>query len=289
MKNINLQVSGRLGNQLFEWAYAHDLALRFNCRVQPFVDSRHFDSSAESIFLDPILKCDLLEFQTRHDRLGTALSGLDKLANSSNSIAERIEVILGMHRERDAYQIHEPKNKPRLVTGFFINSTPALNNASHIKQHLESKFVSLSVDSLIGGLLQGQPYQAVHIRRGDFIGLKGTFGLLDEKWYLKNLDPTLPIVLATDDLNGANHLIKALKPRIVLAPSEFTAWQTLGIIAHANRLILSNSTFSWWSGFYATQLGKSVYYPTPYYRTKSWERDVLFIDSFIASQSSFES
>lgn len=283
-----MHVSGRLGNQLFEWAFAHELASRFSAVVQPVIDSRHFDRNQESIFKDPQLLCDLILDQKNSEIIGLTFSALDKFASMGIFRTHFIEKLFQISRQNDAYILQEIYKRPRIISGFYINAQHVISNASHLYTHLESKFESLELSQKISEILGKEPFQAIHIRRGDFTTMKETFGLLNLEWYLNNIDKNLPLLVATDDMSGSQEIINALNPSFVLEPSQYSAWETLGILARSKRLVMANSTFSWWAGFCSAQAGNQPIFPKPFYRSEPWKNELLQIPGVLEQASSFE-
>lgn len=282
-----MHVSGRLGNQLFEWSFAHELANRFQSEIQPVIDSRHFSLHQESIFTDLELLCDSIRIQENSEIAGLTFSILDKISALKLLKTKSAEVYLGISRQSDAYILQEITRRPRLVSGFYINSSHVSSNSSHLYQHLRSKFESLRLSEKIQQNIGSEPFQAIHIRRGDFITMKETFGLLNLDWYANNIRRDLPLVVATDDLEGSREIIDALKPAHVLDPETYSPWETLGILASARRLVMANSTFSWWAGFCSVQAGNLAIFPKPFYRSEPWKNELLYFPGFSEARSSF--
>lgn len=282
-----MHVSGRLGNQLFEWSFAHELARSFQAEIHPVVDSRHFSLNQESIFTDDVLLCDSIRTQRKSEIAGLTFSILDKIATLESFKTKSAEEFFGISRQSDAYIVQEISKRPRLVSGFYINSSHVISNSSHLYQHLRSKFDSLELSEKIQRKFGAEPFQAIHIRRGDFIAMKETFGLLNLDWYEKNILRDLPLIVATDDIEGSREIIDALMPAYVLDPEAYSAWETLGILASAQRLVMANSTFSWWAGFCSVQTGNVAIFPKPFYRSEPWKNDLLLFPGFIESRSSF--
>lgn len=113
----------------------------------------------------------------------------------------------------------------------------------------------------------------LHIRRGDFNQFAGEIGLLSEEYYkaaiekLINYDSNLSIVTISDDMNEA----KKIFPKQFLSLNRFNDGslfpekpaELLLTMSSAKNLILSNSTFSLWSGILA-QHSKYIIYPLPF-------------------------
>lgn len=287
---MKIQVSGRLGNQLFQWAFAHELAEYFNESVTPVVDPIHFPIGQNSIYVGGLSKCCHIGDQISSRNLGYILKFFDKLKNINQKIAIKVWNLAGFYRESDAYTVpilEKLTKKPRFLTGFYISELYVLKHRSHLHEMLTEKFTKES--ELISSKIDlPDAFQAVHVRRGDFSSLKDSFGLLSRDWYLQNLDQNLPIVLATDDLLGARDVISAISPQFILDPANFSPWETLGILSKAKQIVLSNSTFGWWSGFCAAENGGTVIYPHPFYKSSKDDQLSLSLPNVRKCQSFFE-
>jgi hypothetical protein len=286
--SIKMQLNGRLGNQLFLWAYAHELWDVYNVPVRPFSDKFHFPIGNPTVFDDAAMLCPGVLPQTRSDFSGFVLKSLDKIASQNSSTAATIENLLKIQRQKDAYELPELKSKPNMVTGYYINASMVSRNSAHLLEHLKHKFTELpKLNDEYRDLLTME-YEAIHIRRGDYTKLSNTFGLLDSSWYERNLRRKKPLVVATDDLPGSSEVIKALSPEYILDPSKVSPWQTMSILGSARRLIMANSTFSWWAGYIGSHNGAEVVFPSPFYKSEPWRNRVLEFESCLPANSSFE-
>lgn len=286
--SIKMQLNGRLGNQLFLWAYAHELWDVYNVPIRPFSDKFHFPIGNSTVFDDASMLCQGVLPRSRSDFSGLILKSLDKLAAHKGSIATTIENLIKIQRQKDAYEMPELKFKPNIVTGYYINASMVSRNAEHLLEHLKHKFTELpKLDEQYRDLLT-MKYEAIHIRRGDYTKLSKTFGLLDLNWYERNIGRKYPLVVATDDLSGSSEVIKALSPEYILDPSRVSPWQTMSILGSAQRLIMANSTFSWWAGYIGSHNGAEVVFPSPFYKSEPWRNKVLEFESCIPANSSFE-
>ncbi len=262
MKPI-VHLSGRLGNQLFQWSFAHLLSISRNTSVSLFADEHHHGISKKSE-IGKFLNCEHVIDGGSREFLGLQLKSLDWLYSRNKEWSVGISKLLGWNRSMDANQVPQDLRRGHKFSGFYQDYKQVL---------MASRIID---DELIRILDQNFPeenkelpseYQFVHIRRGDLINLSNSYGLLGFEWYRDNLDPKLPIVASTDDLVGSRDLIIKLKPDLVLDPLEYTALETLSVMSNSKRLIMGNSTLSWWGGYSATVRGGISVFPDPLYLT----------------------
>ncbi len=123
----------------------------------------------------------------------------------------------------------------------------------------------------------------VHIRRGDYKLHRNTIGILGTNYYKNALrtvgenNPRVPVWLFTDDLVGAQGVIRSLDfefDQIVSTDSELSAAETMLLMSEGSSIIIANSTFSWWSAYLGRE-SCEVIAPFPWYRTNSIEAGLI--------------
>lgn len=277
------QLSGRLGNQLFQWAFAHVMAVHYGSRVQLFMDSAHANPVRGDDVYSHIKPCEHTEIIGHKNLTGLLIKNLDRAFTVSKSLTLSVEGRFKMIRTRNSYIIPIlPNTQPTIITGFFINSKSVEAIENFAFRELESQIEQIEIP-----LRLPKRYQFMHIRRGDYATSSTTYGLLGEAYYAKNRDFDLPLIIGTDDVNGAASFIRELKADYVFSPSNSSAWQTLRIMAMAESLVLANSTLSWWGGFLASNRGNSVFSPTPFYKDDLHNNDALQYKKFTKVKSEF--
>ena len=277
------QLSGRLGNQLFQWAFAHTLAERYNSQLTLFMDKTHANGFVGDDLFARLVPCPHIKKVSRNDKLGLLIKGLDKIALSSELPGRLLKNQPYLLRTFDSYQIPElPPLIPKLITGFFINS----KNVELMETTLLPELEQL-VQSVDSNFPLPPKYQYVHIRRGDYVSNATTYGLLGTEHYKRYLDKNLPLIIGTDDKESSAGIIKDLQPSFVFSPENTTAWQALKMMANAESLILANSTLSWWGGFLASNRDKNVFSPSPFYKNEFSNNQRLQYKKFIEVDSVF--
>lgn len=123
-------------------------------------------------------------------------------------------------------------------------------------------------------VIQEKQSLAIHFRRGDYVQLKETFGLLSNQYYFEAVKAIraeykfTDVFIFSDDLSHAKEMNLTYTNAMihyVTPPPESSAAESLMLMSAAGGLILSNSTFAWWSAV----LGKIDHVTCP----KTWFRN----------------
>jgi hypothetical protein len=117
---------------------------------------------------------------------------------------------------------------------------------------------------------------AIHMRRGDYLNHKDSFGVLEDNYYLSALEAMLDrrelekIYIFSDSPECINDFQKKLKLNSeIISPSDLKTSETLVLMSRCSAIITSNSTFSFWAAILATH--NDVIYPDPWFRsTGGW-------------------
>jgi Glycosyl transferase family 11 len=253
------QLSGRLGNQLFEWAFAHKIASHYNKPVKLFHDRFHLSKPGDDLTsLGYICSHHVEVSQANHT--GLLLKILDfstKYFRGITNFAEK----MGILRSNNSFLLPIlTRSRPRVISGFCINKLVV----EEFETELEEDLCQI-LDSVVLLVPSELNYQVIHVRKGDYLTTDTSYGVLTADYYLKNLGSEKISIVVTDDLDGAPEIVRRIKPNYVFTPRNSTAWETLKIMQHSNRLLMANSTLSWWGGFLASRRGSQVISPNPFY------------------------
>lgn len=232
------------------------------------------------------LECGHIVNPATFDVFGAVLLIIDKLR-------EKGSILVTLTRNRLFREsIYDPtagklSEKSSFVTGFFIHKS----NVERVKSTVSFEFRA-ALEDVFKKNWEGklpEKYEAVHIRKGDFKLHQDTYGILSNQYYLNVVQKELPLVVVTDFREESSELISILKPFQIYDSSNSTAWDALAIMSRAEVLHISNSTLSWWGGFGASELGKKVLMPSPFYKSlNSKESNKIFkIENFQTSPANF--
>ena len=283
-RHISIQMSGRLGNQLFQWAFAHQVAIKYASKIQPIYDSIHEHRGYESNLSSLEIPCSHVSQSKRRDSVGYLLAGLDKINSKSARFGRYISGKLRILRTEDHDEIPLlPSIAPNLVTGFFINWKVVQGIEILLAEELKIALENVEIPFRVEG-----HFQVLHVRRGDFKSLKDTFGVLSSEYYSRNLDRSLPTYICTDDEDLVPDVQLATDAISVFGPSDLNPIQTLKLMSEASSVVMSNSTLSWWGGFLCKQNGGRALLPKPYYKYLNEDAINFQMPGFILAPSIFE-
>ena len=272
---MRVQLSGRLGNQLFELAHAFELSKKTNQNFSLVWDEHSYANG-----LDEDLSTLNLSYLQKNNLVGLAFKILDKVKKHSPLLEYALCRALGIYREE-----HKKRSKiTRVVSGFYQDYLWAEKSYIEMAELLAKakKQVQYQVDKLN----LPKDYQVIHYRCGDYLGHKGNFGFISVDYYKANIYRGLPTVVLTDSFERANELFKPLDNLKVISPDECDAWAALIVMSEARSIISSNSTLSWWGAFFAIKQGGKAIIPKPFFA--NGVQTSLFHPEFATAESIFE-
>lgn len=248
------QITGGLGNQMFQYAIGKAISLQHN----------------------EILKLDITSYDKFKPHNGYRLNALninENIANPSEIKKFRLlsyfSTLSGKQRlkeqERTIYDPEVFKYNNVYLNGYWHNE----NYFKNIKNILEKEFTpkeSLSIDAK--NYLQtviGSNSISVHIRRGDYLK-HPNLGVLDLNYYKRAIKFFLenqqnPIFyFFSDDLNWCKENFSFVERKIFIE-NTLSEVEDLHLMTNCRHNIIANSTFSWWGAWLNNNVNKMVIAP----------------------------
>ena len=259
-------IQGGLGNQLFQWFFAHEIRESSEFRLYRNIPVGPAAQIVYEFGLTPIFPSCAHYKAIETDNRNLLPRIFDRLWTIT--ILRPALSFLGYNREdpRSGIKAHKAGSRKIIyANGYFQNWQYAENQRETIQRELvpilEEKYTDLCrrFDLL-------EPYTAIHVRRGDYRADQNPqtrIGSLADKyfidWALENSSKRL--ILLAEHKSDVKELISILKPFLVLDNQSTTAWEALAILSHASSLLGSNSTLSWWGAWVANARGGNVFLP----------------------------
>lgn len=248
---IGVSIQCRLGNQLFQYAFATALAERLNTNfflvegAEKLVLTQYFDLNGYNKIENLIKK---LYFKVKTGQLFNSLQGIE--IESPEAEFKDNQVYMGYFQSEL----------------FFQNIAKQLLTSITIK----SKYIK-NYNKLYRNLYAQEKIIAVHIRRGDYLKLGywwkenlGSDNLSLPLAYYRRCLATVDdlssykIVLVSDDIDFVKKNFAKLDNVVFASNDIMTDFQ---ILLNADICVLSNSSFSWWAAYLNPKKNKKVFCP----------------------------
>ncbi|WP_295674847.1 alpha-1,2-fucosyltransferase [uncultured Mucilaginibacter sp.] len=244
---IAVRLEGRLGNQLFQYAFIHSVSKKLKTRF--FIDKSVINFMVPAYF----------ELKQTHlsvlDKYIFTISGYKNIFNYHLKVAcyKLLKGIYGLRElvfENELSPGEQLKgiNDKLLYTGFFqseayfIDHKKEVVNLFSVKKSHREQF-----KNIFKTLPASKKYVTVHIRRGDYSGLDLVLSAdyykraihsihTDENYY----------IFISDDFEFINREFGHIENKYLSGNTEIIDFQFL---THADICILSASSFSWWGAY----------------------------------------
>ncbi|TDH21591.1 alpha-1,2-fucosyltransferase [Segetibacter sp. 3557_3] len=253
---IGVKLNGRLGNQLFQYAFAYSIAKKLNTpfyldtQEQILID-RYFDVPLP--LFNRFLK--LLEFRGGHKVRLAILRAFQKRfktvtfpdAGDPRELLGQVEddtFYEGFFQSRTFFREYEQE----IIARFQIKKPFRINPAAHFEQ--------------------GYASILVHVRRTDYLNiyfkeLNTTNVALSKEYFYKGLDHLTASIKSNYKIYVISDDINLVKQEFLDIPHEVKYLQNafvvdLQLIMNADYLVISNSSFSWWGAFLNTKVKQVV-------------------------------
>jgi hypothetical protein len=259
-QKISLELRGGIGNQLFGIATALFLIQRFDKTIR--VSTSNIDRN-HSVTGSKVERMGFPKeiFLTRYEMTKSRTKRKISLRNHPLVIIE--EDAGASFEEKNEKLIKSIKSHHGsceiLITGFFQDFAYA-DSISNFHEYVKLENPTINLP---------ENFIAVHIRLSDYQNHKSTLGILATKYYrdavklaLDKFD--LPVLIFSDDIATARYMFD-VNPgedfKFMNSTSMKDPLTTFNVLARANVMILSNSTFSYWAA-YLNKNAQLIIYPS---------------------------
>lgn len=223
---------------------------------------------------DRPLEIDFLANQCTHNViikkttiLGLAFRIIDKFKLEKYSLTNKLLKLLGFYSfPSPASQLLFDSSKPTVVRSYFQR----FDFVNAVWETIAEEITAAITQSRVDWNFDLTECTVVHVRRGDTLSLKDTYGLLSVAYFNQNSVAGQRTVISTDDSNLPNEYRTKLKPTSVISPKDASAWEAFTLMVDGKAFVGSNSTLSWWASYIRSKAGASdTFLPHP------WTKKVL--------------
>lgn len=269
MKDNVVVMSGGLGNQLFQFAFLHNLSDLKRGTISCLFPITQ--DGARDFMLSPLCsRCTHVgKVKTRSSRF------IDFRFKALGFIQYRFPKIFKIFLsgldfiEQNTYSFENSDISFKYYSGYFQHWKHVFNSLESFESELDF-VINEQLESLPEFFSQSR-YGVVHFRQGDMLNYRKTMGNLNFEYFkdsistaLKDCGEELRIIVLTDDKDAALKHFSNLAAEIY-GPDEISEWQGLAAMSTAKFVITSNSTFSWWGALLASRRGGIAYIPNPWF------------------------
>lgn len=267
-------IAGGLGNQLFMIAAGIEQSNRLGIRLR--LDTSHFESKKLRHFDAAAVFPELVGHQGKNLWRTYSIG-----QGRTIPIPQRIHGAtrrLYVERNHTVYSDRINRVRPdTTLLGYFQSEKYFTNSRETIQEHLQ--FADLTEqESVFVERLKDYPAITLHLRRGDLLLKQNGVPKLSGMPYaeraiqlLRRAGDTHPVRIFTDSpqvIRGeleqhTSEIFDTRNIEIIGPDPQIGAVATLLGMASGSNLVLSNSTFSWWAGWLATQLNNRTLVVTP--------------------------
>jgi hypothetical protein len=276
-------VSHGLGNQLFQYAFAHHLALQQNCKVSientPIVSKLGHGKSEVFQLSDLLNSCNHLDFKRHYTINNYSLLGRFlfkvKIANWLKSLLLNSKSYeLDLETRKTSFQFFSRSGEaaflPTSFQGFWQNWRYVEPNSDEIFAEINA-----FINELTPIILQNKNSKLLvcHVRRGDFLirDRSKELGIVPLRCYIEKINqiklrvPGIQILTFTDSKDNLVSEDGFEEMGLILGPSYNSHWQILKTMSGADFVIAGNSSFSWWGAFMCLKNGGIPFLPKKFY------------------------
>lgn len=309
---IAKSILGRLGNQMFQYAYCKaikeaiggSLAFSFDKvyhqkeidgNTKGFEDSlQYFNVDDYEIFEGDIHSCYSNKLQHFLYRLLHYIKRKWFKSSSWQLIFSRIGLYYYNDKKNDFQKDITYLNKrsifPKYILCYDFLEVP--ERFSSIRPILLKNFTPkqppIESNKELYEAINANNSVCISIRRGDYLNPKyaDNYFICDERYFIKAIEKIKQLIdnpvlfFFSDDIEWVKETIKTNLPSFYES-GEDPVWEKLRLMYSCKHFIISNSTFSWWAQYLSRSMNKIVISPDHWTNDKSKDVKHLISDDFI--------
>jgi hypothetical protein len=273
MDMVIVQLTGGLGNQLFQYAAARSLSLHHN--VPLLLDSSSFYRK-EIAELEVPRDFELYQFEGVNEKIITP---------------EELAATIDLKNERSFFTRILPQYKRQIYNCPFFHFDPNFfksrktvylkggwQSEKYFRPFKDTIFQSLQLKPAVINPVAGKareikekPTVGVHIRRGDYLRMQIIFewhGVMSKEYYARGFETIqkekgdFSVLYFTDDPEWVQkELMPVMKGEIVSSTISQNHFQDFHLLSSCHHNIIANSSFSWWAAWLNPNPGKMIVAP----------------------------
>jgi len=251
--DVWVELNGGLGNQLFQYAFAYEIAINYNSNLYIDCTNMNYTQSRFGI-LYYNLSGNFVNKKLRIIKLSSKVIGgkltVRKPKKEIQILKLNNEISSGFQNKYVPNYYFQGYFQSRDVAKQFLNRKVELKLKNYSKIYETLKKEMVFNDVII-----------MHVRRGDY-RLNKNWGLLGCQYYMDAINllrkrNSENIWIFSDEINEVtkefcsnnNFMLQTSNDNIKWVDESLSSAETLQLMSHSNRIIISNSTFSLWAAY----------------------------------------
>ena len=280
---IITKLNGGLGNQLFEYACARNLQLKYNDEMR--LDIEGFKRSPRHYSLENFILNDDVNVLPEKDSKSLVL--LQAISKWNRNLAFSLGPLFGAYIWKSSnfkpLNIKDTNGRTLYQYGYWQSEAYFKEYKDVIIKELKVKTPIPAVCNELLKEIEKPNSVCVHIRRGDYVDCG--FLHCDEAYYNKGLDyihkkhGDCNAIIFSDDIAWVKENMKFNVPSTYVE-LDIPDYETLRLMYLCKHFVISNSSFSWWAQYLSENPNKIVIAPE-YWLPENKENKSMYLDNWI--------
>ena len=286
-----MAINGGLGNQLFQWCFAHSLVADKKVVLDLLFDGEDIKFQQLDFRLSELVaRCHHIKKETTGEISGPKFRkfwhGVNYLWLIPSKIIRSLLTQLGYYRENPIQSASQSKHMPKNIFyayGYFQHDK-IVEGVWDLVEFELMPYLQTVINQVIRKFNLESRYTVIHVRCYPEKGYTHSpihVSNLSKNYYVNWLkeNPTENLILLTENAEEVTELISLLRPTIVLDREMTSPWETLAIMANSSRMLGSNSSLSWWGAKLSALRGGEVWLPAQWSYWKNIDPTKILFDS----------
>lgn len=264
-------INGGLGNQLFQWFFAHSINQNQQFRIDKIFDSYDFTGQLHYQLAGLEGRCNHVLNPACGKRLNKARRLVFSILNRSWNYSSLRVALRAIGYLRESPKKTDPQNMDEFsdrrifyAFGYFQNAQTALQS-SLLENELEP-YISDITNELLSRLgLAENEYDLVHVRKYPIREMRQVdIGNLSLEYYQDWIDKvsSKKLIVLCKDFREAEFLLNKYPDITILDDSHVDPWEAIALMSRAQKCLSSNSTLSWWGALLCKRNFGEAYLPS---------------------------
>ena len=179
---------------------------------------------------------------------------------------------LKLHNEESFNFTLLPKESNLFLNGYF-QSWKYFEDFKEVicnKLQIPSSILLKAREILVNHKINPELFNAIHVRRGDYLKFQNTFEILDRDYYSRAIsilnNSNRPFLVVSDEIDYAIRLLNNPSFYYIKSSNELIDFAILNM---SKSSIISNSSFAWWANYLSMDKQKTTIAPLKWFTDKS--------------------